>query len=57
MTFYWTPTAKCLKSKGPCILLDKNINFYKSETGLKMESPTQLYRDEPYASAHIRIIN
>ena len=39
MTFYWTPTAKCLKSKGPCILLDKNINFYKSETGLKMESP------------------
>ena len=30
-----------LKSKGPCILLDKNINFNKNETESKME------RDKP----------
>ena len=28
-----------LKSKSPCILLNKNINFDKSETKSKMENP------------------
>ena len=28
-----------LKSKSPCILLKKYINFYENETGLKMENP------------------
>ena len=30
-----------LKSKGPCILLNKHINFNKNETESKMENPTQ----------------
>ena len=29
-----------LKSKTPCILLNKNINYNKSETESKMENPT-----------------
>ena len=39
-----------MKSKSPCGLLNKNINFDKNETELKV-------RDEPCASAHIRIAN
>ena len=31
-----------LKSKGPYILLNKNINFNKNETESKMENPTWL---------------
>ena len=46
-----------LKSKSPCILLNKNINFNKNEMEWKMENPTQFYRDKPCASAHIRIYN
>ena len=30
-----------LKSKSPFILLNKNINFDKKETELKMENPAQ----------------
>ena len=41
--------------KSPCILLNKNINFDKNETETKMENPTN--RDEPCASAHVRISN
>ena len=33
-----------LKSKRPCILLNKNINF-KSETESKTEKPTQSFRE------------
>ena len=33
-----------LKSKSPCILLNKNINFDKNETELKMENPTNILR-------------
>ena len=33
-----------LKSKSPCILLNKNINFDKSETELKMENPANILR-------------
>ena len=29
-----------LKSNSPCILLNKNINFNKNKTELKMENPT-----------------
>ena len=29
-----------LKSKSPCILLNKSINFNKNETESKMENPT-----------------
>ena len=36
--------------------MNKNINFDKNETELKMEnSPTRFQRDKPCASAHIRI--
>ena len=31
---------KLLKSKSPCILLIKNINFNKNKTGSKMKNPT-----------------
>ena len=44
-----------LKSKSPCILLNKNINFDKNGTEPKMENPTQFSRDKPCASIHIRI--
>ena len=30
-----------LKSKGPWILLNENINFNKNETESKIENPTQ----------------
>ena len=30
-----------LKSKPPCNLLNKNVNFNKNETESKMENPTQ----------------
>ena len=34
-----------LKSKSPCMLLDKNINFNKHETESKMENPTHSLRE------------
>ena len=46
-----------LKSKSPCILLKKNINFDKNETESKIENHTHFKRDEPCVSAHIRIAN
>ena len=33
-----------LKSKSPCILLSKNINFNKNETESKMENPMHSFR-------------
>ena len=33
------------KSKSPCILLYKNINFNKNETESKMENPTYILRE------------
>ena len=34
-----------LKSKGPCILVNKNINFNKNEAESKMENPKHSFRD------------
>ena len=34
-----------LKSKSPCILLNKNINFNKNETKMKMENPIHNLRE------------
>ena len=34
-----------LKSKSPCILLNKNINSNKNETESKMENPTHSFRE------------
>ena len=34
-----------LKSKSLCILSNKNINFDKNETELKMENPKHSFRD------------
>ena len=34
-----------LKSKRPCILLNKYINFNKNETESKMEHPTHSFRE------------
>ena len=44
-----------LKSKSPCILLNKNIKFSKNETESKKENPAQFY--EPCSSTHMRIAN
>ena len=44
-----------LKSKSLCFLLNKNIIFNKNKTESKMENPIHFWRDEPCASAHIRI--
>ena len=34
-----------LKSKSPWILFNKNVNFNKNETELKMENPTHSFRE------------
>ena len=34
-----------LKSKSPCLLLNKNVNFDKNETKSKMENPTHASRE------------
>ena len=34
-----------LKSKNPCILLNKNMNFTKNETESKMGNPTHSFRE------------
>ena len=34
-----------LRSKSPCILMNKNINFSKNETESKMEYPTHSFRE------------
>ena len=34
-----------LKSKSPCILLNKNINFNKNKTESKMENPTHSFTE------------
>ena len=36
---------KVLKSKSPCILLNKNINFTKNQMESKMENPTHSFRE------------
>ena len=34
-----------LKSKSPCILLNKNINFNKNQMKLEIENPTNSFRE------------
>ena len=49
-----------LKSKSPCILLNKYVNFNKNETESKMENLTHSFREmnlRDKASVHIRIAN
>ena len=44
-----------LKSKIPCFLLNKNINFDKNETESKIENPTNSFREMNLVPAQIRI--
>ena len=37
-----------LKSKNPCILLNKNINFNKKEEESKLENPTNSFRERNF---------
>ena len=37
--------------------VEQKLNFNKNETELKIENPTDSFRDDPCASAHIRIAN
>ena len=46
-----------LKTKSPCIFLNKNINFNRNKTESKMENLAQFWRDAPCFSAHRRIAN
>ena len=46
-----------LKSKNLWFLLNKNINLIKTRQTRKWKVPNPLVRDEPCASAHIRIAN
>ena len=34
-----------LKSKSPCILLNKNINFNKNQMKLEIKNPTNSFRE------------
>ena len=34
-----------VKSKSPCLLLNKNINFNENETEPKIENPTHIFRE------------
>ena len=43
--FNFERNYEVLKSKSPCILLNKNINFNKNGTELKMENPTHGFRE------------
>ena len=54
--YYFNFERNVLKSKSPCFLLHKNINFNKNEVELKMENPTHTWgRDEPHASAVVKL--
>ena len=46
-----------LKSKSPRNLLNKNINFNKAKRNRKWKIPHTFQRDDPCASAYIRITN
>ena len=43
--FNFERNYEVLKLKSSCILLNKNINFNKSETELKGENPTHSFRE------------
>ena len=43
-----------LKSKNPCIFLNKNINFSKNEKESKMENPAQNFRETNIVLQHIQ---
>ena len=44
--FYFERNYDVLKSKSPCFLLNKNINFNKNKTELKLEESTQFQSDK-----------
>ena len=44
-----------LKSNSPHILLNKDINFNRNKTGLKMENPTHSSRDELWECKNCKI--
>ena len=41
-----------IKSKIPCILSNKNTNFHKNETKLKMKNPTRSFWETCYFSSY-----
>ena len=45
---YFGKNYGVLKLESPCFLLSKNINFNKNETKLKMENPTNSFREMNY---------
>ena len=46
--FYFERNYDVLKSKSPCLLLNKTIKFNKQEMESKMENPTQSFREMSY---------
>ena len=49
LLFYFERNYDVLRSGSPSILLNKNINFNKSETESKIENPTQRFRETNFA--------
>ena len=43
--FYFERNYENLKSKNPCFLLNRNINFNKNGKKSKMENPTHSFRE------------
>ena len=43
--FNFEKNNKVSKSKNPCVLLNKNVNFNKNETESKMENFAQSFRE------------
>ena len=43
--FHFERNYDVLRSKNPCILLSKNINFNKNKTESKMENPADSFRE------------
>ena len=43
--FYFERNYDVFKSKTPCFMLNKKINFHKDKTKSKMENPTHNFRE------------
>ena len=43
--FYFERNYEVSKSRSPCFLLNKNINYIKNDTESKMENPSHTFRD------------
>ena len=52
--FYFERNYGVLKSKSPCFLLEKCINFNKHETESKMENPIHSFKEMNFVLQHLQ---